>query len=74
MIYADWKHETSPQVGASVVREGHGGDWRLLDGAPPVNEAGVFFGRVHDVRLEDGVVVIELTEGVDEPTPLEGDA
>jgi hypothetical protein len=58
-IERDWEG-TLPAVGSHVVREGHGGNWKLLAGEPPENPAGVFFGVVTSTS-ENGVE-IELGE------------
>ena len=56
----------SPETGSRVVREGHGGRWRLLEDDEVVDHpAGVFFGVVTGtVENEEAVgIEIELTDG-----------
>lgn len=34
------------ESGTVVVREGHAGPWKVWNGEPLFNQAGIFFGRV----------------------------
>lgn len=54
----EWNWDGSaPAIGDRVVREGHGGRWRLLaEGEAPENPAGVFFGIVTGI-VESGVEI-----------------